>query len=171
MVQPHNRHMSFSLYISVLAVTDTIALLKGKIDFYVFFSFPFCWNFIGLKGYLNYKKIDLMWIAFSLKVKLLQYMKKYIVNSDISLESASTIKSYYAQIASDNCSFCLFYHYLPPTKLWQGNIFSRICLSVNRVVPMRPLPILPLVSHRSNDDPHPASAPLSLSYGPPSRHV
>ena len=29
MIQPHNRHMSFSLYISALAVTDTIALLKG----------------------------------------------------------------------------------------------------------------------------------------------
>ena len=30
MVQPHNRHISFSLYISVLAVSDTIALITGK---------------------------------------------------------------------------------------------------------------------------------------------
>ena len=31
MIQPHNRHMSISLYISVLAVADTIALLLGKL--------------------------------------------------------------------------------------------------------------------------------------------
>ena len=30
MMQKHNRHMSFSLYISVLAITDTIALVIGK---------------------------------------------------------------------------------------------------------------------------------------------
>ena len=30
MVQPHNRHMSISLYISVLAVADTVALILGK---------------------------------------------------------------------------------------------------------------------------------------------
>ena len=30
MIQKHNRHMSFSLYISMLAVTDTMALLVGK---------------------------------------------------------------------------------------------------------------------------------------------
>ena len=30
MIQRHNRHMSISYYISVLAVTDTIALLIGK---------------------------------------------------------------------------------------------------------------------------------------------
>ena len=30
MIQPHNRHMSFSLYISALAVTDTISLLIGE---------------------------------------------------------------------------------------------------------------------------------------------
>ena len=30
MMQKHNRHMSFSLYISMLAVTDTICLLIGK---------------------------------------------------------------------------------------------------------------------------------------------
>ena len=30
MIQPHNRHMLFSLYISALAVTDTMSLLKGK---------------------------------------------------------------------------------------------------------------------------------------------
>ena len=30
MVQPHNRHMSFSLYISALAESDTIVLLVGK---------------------------------------------------------------------------------------------------------------------------------------------
>ena len=29
MIQAHNRDTSFSLYISALAVTDTIALLKG----------------------------------------------------------------------------------------------------------------------------------------------
>ena len=29
MIQRHNRHMSISYYISVLAVTDTIALLIG----------------------------------------------------------------------------------------------------------------------------------------------
>ena len=31
MIQKHNRHMSFSLYISVLAVADTVALLIGNI--------------------------------------------------------------------------------------------------------------------------------------------
>ena len=30
MIQPHNRHMSFSLYIAALAVSDTAALLCGK---------------------------------------------------------------------------------------------------------------------------------------------
>ena len=29
MIQPHNRHISFSIYISALAVTDTIALVEG----------------------------------------------------------------------------------------------------------------------------------------------
>ena len=30
MIQPHNRNMSFALYISALAVSDTIALLIGN---------------------------------------------------------------------------------------------------------------------------------------------
>ena len=30
MIQPHNRHISISLYISALAVTDTVDLLLGK---------------------------------------------------------------------------------------------------------------------------------------------
>ena len=30
MTQKHNRHMPFSLYISVLAITDTISLLIGE---------------------------------------------------------------------------------------------------------------------------------------------
>ena len=30
MILPHNRHMSFSLYISVLAVSDTMTLAIGK---------------------------------------------------------------------------------------------------------------------------------------------
>ena len=30
MVQPHNRHMSFSLYILALAVTDSVTLLVSK---------------------------------------------------------------------------------------------------------------------------------------------
>ena len=30
MIQPHNRHMSFSLYIAALAVSDTAALLSGE---------------------------------------------------------------------------------------------------------------------------------------------
>ena len=30
MIQSHNRHMSISIYIAVLAVTDTIALLIGE---------------------------------------------------------------------------------------------------------------------------------------------
>ena len=37
MIQKHNRHMSFSLYISLLAVTDTMALLVGKFKF----DFPY----------------------------------------------------------------------------------------------------------------------------------
>ena len=32
MIQKHNRHLSISLYISALAVTDTIALLTGKCE-------------------------------------------------------------------------------------------------------------------------------------------
>ena len=32
MIQRHNRHMSISYYISVLAVTDTMALLIGKFE-------------------------------------------------------------------------------------------------------------------------------------------
>ena len=30
MVQPHNRHMSFSVYISALSISDTISLLNSK---------------------------------------------------------------------------------------------------------------------------------------------
>ena len=30
MIQPENRHMSFSFYIAALAVSDTAALLIGK---------------------------------------------------------------------------------------------------------------------------------------------
>ena len=30
MMQPHNRHMSFSLNISALAVSDTVAILTGR---------------------------------------------------------------------------------------------------------------------------------------------
>ena len=30
MIQPHNKHMSFSLYISASAVADTIVLLNGN---------------------------------------------------------------------------------------------------------------------------------------------
>ena len=29
MIQPHNRHMSFSIYISALAVSDTFTLVNG----------------------------------------------------------------------------------------------------------------------------------------------
>ena len=32
MIQPHNRHASFSLYVSALACTDTAALLMGNIS-------------------------------------------------------------------------------------------------------------------------------------------
>ena len=34
MMQPHNRHMSFSLYISALTVSDTVVLLIGNKYFY-----------------------------------------------------------------------------------------------------------------------------------------
>ena len=34
MIQPHNRQASFSAYISALAVSDTAALLNGKLDIY-----------------------------------------------------------------------------------------------------------------------------------------
>ena len=33
MIQPHNRQMSFSLYISALAVSDTMVVLTGKSKF------------------------------------------------------------------------------------------------------------------------------------------
>ena len=36
MIQPHNRHMSFSLYICALAVADTIALLNGESIIYIY---------------------------------------------------------------------------------------------------------------------------------------
>ena len=36
MIQPHNRHMSISFYIAALAMTDTIALLLGKGQMYLF---------------------------------------------------------------------------------------------------------------------------------------
>ena len=34
MIQPHNRQASFCAYISALAVSDTAALLNGKLDIY-----------------------------------------------------------------------------------------------------------------------------------------
>ena len=33
MMQKHNRHMSFSLYISALAVSDTVSILCGEYTF------------------------------------------------------------------------------------------------------------------------------------------
>ena len=33
MIQPHNRKISFSLYISALAVADTIVVVSGKISY------------------------------------------------------------------------------------------------------------------------------------------
>ena len=30
MIQPHNRHMSFSVYICVLSVADTVSLIIGR---------------------------------------------------------------------------------------------------------------------------------------------
>ena len=41
MLQRHNRHMSFSMYISVLAVSDSVTLTIGKIYasvIYVYYS-------------------------------------------------------------------------------------------------------------------------------------
>ena len=37
MIQPHNRHISFSVYISALAVSDTFALAIGKFK-HIYFS-------------------------------------------------------------------------------------------------------------------------------------
>ena len=42
MIQPHNRHMSFSVYISALAVADTTVLLNGKSSEYNTFDTFFC---------------------------------------------------------------------------------------------------------------------------------
>ena len=36
MIESHNRHMSFSLYICVLAVTDTISLIIGEYTGYIY---------------------------------------------------------------------------------------------------------------------------------------
>ena len=50
MIQPHNRHMSFSLYISALAVADTTVLLNGKSSEYILQSFQSrlpVWLFTG----------------------------------------------------------------------------------------------------------------------------
>ena len=38
MIQKHNRHMSFSVYISALAVSDTFVLVNGK----AFILFHYC---------------------------------------------------------------------------------------------------------------------------------
>ena len=35
MTQKHNRHLSFSLYISMLAVTDTVVLIVGELAFLI----------------------------------------------------------------------------------------------------------------------------------------
>ena len=37
MVQPHNRRMSISLYIAVLAVADNIVLVRGMVE--IFFKY------------------------------------------------------------------------------------------------------------------------------------
>ena len=34
MIQPHNRHMSFSVYICVLSVADTVSLIIGRYEAY-----------------------------------------------------------------------------------------------------------------------------------------
>ena len=40
MTQPHNRQMSFSLYISALAVSDTVVLIMGKMQQIRLKNFP-----------------------------------------------------------------------------------------------------------------------------------
>ena len=40
MVQRHNRHMSLSVYISALAVSDTVALILSKSSFYTIEHYP-----------------------------------------------------------------------------------------------------------------------------------
>ena len=35
MLQKHNRHMSFSIYVCVLAVADTVSLTSGKLVIFV----------------------------------------------------------------------------------------------------------------------------------------
>ena len=36
MIQPHNRRLSFSLYICALSVVDTMVLLTGELKLYIF---------------------------------------------------------------------------------------------------------------------------------------
>ena len=50
MMQPYNRHMSFSIYISALAVSDTIAMLIGELAYTI------------LNSYLNFN-IDLLTLS------------------------------------------------------------------------------------------------------------
>ena len=47
MIQPHNRHMSFSLYICVVAVADTISLLIGRFMLYYLIFIPLHKLFVG----------------------------------------------------------------------------------------------------------------------------
>ena len=47
-MQKHNRQMSFSLYISILAVTDTICLLIGELNVFL----------VELAGYVNHMLIS-----------------------------------------------------------------------------------------------------------------
>ena len=62
MIQRHNRHMSISLYISALAVTDTIALLVGESDNYIR-VFPKLYN-VAISGRSDRSGIFVFHIKF-----------------------------------------------------------------------------------------------------------
>ena len=89
MVQPHNRHMSFSIYISVLAVADTVVLLGGKwiclsVDI-TYYSFQTQFNKNSFKGYsfLNFPVKFITTSYYALYIDVIHGSNKQLLGQKI----------------------------------------------------------------------------------------
>ena len=106
MMQPQNRHMSFSLYISSLAVSDTIAMLIGESE-------------LHLKGYIKVFSVEI----FSKTNKIVYYDLMRIFVSQIN--SNDVIMTSFGGILSKvNIRKCSFWQLFSFSNHNKPNIMS-----------------------------------------------
>ena len=98
---------------------------------------------IPLNSYVDPVFHVLYW-KIQLRIRMSQLDKAICTDESISLVENS-INSYY---------FVVTYFYRLPTKLWEGNVFNCVCLSVQRG-PIWPLSMMPWTSPYSPHRPSP----------------